>query len=57
MNGVRYIYDSETGTYYRQEMSHDQYEVLRQRLQTESDRYGWGLMKYMKLIKPLPRAI
>lgn len=42
-NGVRYIYDSETGTYYRQEMSNDQYEVLRQRLQSESDQYGWGL--------------
>lgn len=43
VNGVRYIYDSETGTYHRQEMSHDQYEILRQRLQAESDRYGWGL--------------
>lgn len=43
VNGIRYIYDSETGTYHRQEMSHDQYEVLRQRLQAESDRYGWSL--------------
>lgn len=43
VNGVRYIYDSETGTYYRQEMSNDQYEVLRQRIQQESDRSGWGL--------------
>lgn len=46
VNGVRYVYDSESGTYHRQEMSNDQYEILRQRIQQESDRYGWGLTVY-----------
>lgn len=43
VNGNRYVYDSESGTYHRQEMSNNQYELLRQNIQHESDRYGWGL--------------
>lgn len=42
-NGVRYVYDSETGSYHRQDITDEQYEVLRQRIQDESNRYGWSL--------------
>lgn len=42
-NGNRYVYDSETGTYHRQDITDHQYEVLRQRIQDESNRYGWSL--------------
>lgn len=42
-NGNRYVYDSETGTYHRQDLTDHQYEVLRQRIQDESNRYGWSL--------------
>lgn len=45
-NGVRYIYDSESGTYHRQEVTDDQYEVLKQRIQDESNRYGWSLTSH-----------
>lgn len=45
-NGVRYIYDSETGYYHRQEISDDQYETLRHRIQDESNRYGWSLTEH-----------
>lgn len=45
-NGVRFIYDSESGSYHRQEISDDQYEVLRQRIQDESNRYGWSLTEH-----------
>lgn len=43
-NGIRYIYDSETGTYRREEISHERYEVLRQRLQDEFNQRGWGIL-------------
>lgn len=45
-NGIRYIYDSETGTYHRQEITDNQYEILRQRIQDESNRYGWSLTSH-----------
>lgn len=43
VNGIRYIYDSESGDYYRQEISDEKYEILRQRLQEASNQYGWRL--------------
>lgn len=39
-NGVRYIYDSETGHYYKEELSADQYNWLRQQLEYELNRLG-----------------
>lgn len=45
-NGVRYVFDSETRSYHRQELSDDQYEVLRQRILDESNRHGWALTSH-----------
>lgn len=42
-NGIRYNFDSETGKYYRQEVDEERYELLRHRIQEESNRHGWSL--------------
>lgn len=42
-NGVRYVFDSETRTYHREDVADDYYEVLRQRILDESNRHGWAL--------------
>lgn len=41
-SGNRYIYDSETGTYHKEQINEEQYVVLRQRIQDELTRLGWG---------------
>lgn len=41
-NGVRYIYNSETGRYYREELTADQYNRLHQQVVNELTRLGLG---------------
>lgn len=45
-NGVRYVFDSETRTYHRQDVSDHQYNVLRQQILNESNRHGWTLTEH-----------
>lgn len=45
-NGVRYNFDSETGSYNRQEIDEEHYEILRNRIQDESNRQGWSLTNH-----------
>lgn len=48
-NGVRYVFDSETGTYRREEITEEQYTVLRQRIQDEVTRHGWDSLSEQEL--------
>lgn len=40
-NGVRYIYDSESGRYYREQITDELYNALRHQIQNELARIGW----------------
>lgn len=41
-SGIRYVYDSENGHYYKQQMNDQQYLELRHNIQEEIHRIGWG---------------
>lgn len=45
-NGIRYIFDSESGTYHRQDVDEEQYELLRHNILDESNKHGWSLTNH-----------
>ncbi|XP_031627537.1 uncharacterized protein LOC116343550 [Contarinia nasturtii] len=45
-NGVRYVFDSETRAYHRQDVSDQQYNALRQQILDVSSRHGWTLTEH-----------
>lgn len=48
-NGERYIYDSESGYYHKEQISDEQYSVLRHRIQNELARIGWDALSDYEL--------
>lgn len=48
-NGVRYLYDSESGHYHREQISDELYNTLRHQIQNQLARIGWDALSEYEL--------